>query len=80
VEFDYAYAPGAWTPARIDADLAFSDAVQAEDAAICADVQRGLCSGSYQPGRLNPAREQGVHHFHELLRDAYRSSLNGDGV
>jgi choline monooxygenase len=80
VEFDYAYAPGAWTPARIDADLAFSDAVQAEDAAICADVQRGLRSGSYQPGRLNPAREQGVHHFHELLRDAYRSSLNGDGV
>lgn len=76
VEFDYAYAPGAWDAARIEADLAFSDAVQAEDAAICAEVQRGLQSGSYQPGRLNPAREQGVHHFHELLREAYRSVLH----
>jgi choline monooxygenase len=74
VEFDYAYAPGAWDGARIEADLAFSDAVQAEDAAICAEVQRGMDSGSYQPGRLNPAREQGVHHFHELLREAYRAA------
>ncbi len=75
VEFDYAYAATGWDRTRIEADLAFSDAVQAEDAAICADVQRGLASGSYVPGRLNPAREQGVHHFHELLRESYRAAM-----
>ncbi len=41
---------------------------------ICEDVQRGLASGSYTPGRLNPLRENAVHHFHELLRAAYRGS------
>jgi choline monooxygenase len=25
-------------------------------------------------GRLNPLRESGVHHFHELLRHAYREA------
>lgn len=59
--------------ARRQADIAFSDEVQAEDIRICEDVQRGLASGSYTAGRLNPHRESGVHHFHELLRDAYRA-------
>ena len=58
--------------ARREADLAFSDEVQLEDLTICQDVQRGLASGSYRPGRLNPLRESAVHHFPELLRDAYR--------
>ena len=26
----------------------------------------------YVAGRLNPLRENAVHHFHELLRRAYR--------
>lgn len=80
VDFDYYYAPeqdegdGA-TRARREADLGFSDAVQREDVLICEDVQRGLASGSYFAGRLNPLRENGVHRFHELLRDAYRLQL-----
>ncbi|MEO6710747.1 MAG: aromatic ring-hydroxylating dioxygenase subunit alpha [Planctomycetota bacterium] len=57
---------------RREADFAFSDEVQAEDVAICEAVQRGLASGSYVPGRLNPLRENAVHHFHELLREVYR--------
>jgi choline monooxygenase len=87
VVFDYAYpqgqgegrAPGegdeagrAAAAARVEADLAFSDTVQAEDAAICEAVQRGLASGSWTPGRLNPFEERGVWHFHELLREAWR--------
>lgn len=60
---------------RREADLAFSDAVQLEDAAICEQVQRGLASGSYVAGRLNPLRECAVHHFHELLRQVYRDAL-----
>ena len=52
-------------------DRAFADVVQAEDISICEAVQRGLASGSYVAGRLNPTRESGVWHFHELLRTAY---------
>jgi choline monooxygenase len=33
-------------------------------------VQRGLASGSYAAGRLNPTRESGVWHFQELFRAA----------
>ena len=69
VEFDTYYAPGAESAA--DADQAFSDEVQAEDIAICEAVQRGLASGSYTTGPLNPLRETAVHHFHQRLRAAY---------
>jgi len=49
--------------------------VQDEDVTMCEDVQRGLASGSYEAGRLNPLRENAVHHFHEMVRRAYRDSL-----
>lgn len=76
VEFDTYYAIDASDAgqARRAADLSFSDAVQDEDIGICEDVQRGLASGSYHAGRLNPARENAVHHFHERLRHAYRDA------
>jgi choline monooxygenase len=61
--------------ARREADLDFSDEVQLEDLTICEQVQRGLSSGSYVAGRLNPVRENAVHHFHELLRQVYREAL-----
>lgn len=78
VEFDFHYPEDATGQdrARRDADRAFSDAVQHEDLEICEHVQRGLSSGSYVAGRLNPERENGVHHFHELLRDAYRAAAS----
>lgn len=74
VVFDTYYAPDDSPEgrARRGADIQFSDGVQHEDIGICEDVQRGMASGSYLPGRLNPLRETGVHHFHELLRAAYR--------
>jgi choline monooxygenase len=77
VEFDFYYAPDTRPEAltRRANDIAFSDEVQDEDVTICQDVQRGLASGSYEAGRLNPLRENAVHHFHELLRRAYRDSL-----
>ncbi len=77
VEFDYYYAPGTdddAAAARRQADHDFSDEVQLEDVEICEHVQRGLASGSYVPGRLNPLRENAVLHFHELLRHAYRTA------
>jgi choline monooxygenase len=72
VEFDFYYANERL--AEADADAQFSDQVQREDVAVCEAVQRGLASGSYDAGRLNPLRESGVWHFHELLRAAYRSA------
>jgi choline monooxygenase len=75
VEFDFFYA---LRDTNRDGDAQFSELVQQEDIAMCEAVQRGLASGSYIAGRLNPAREQGVWHFHELLRAAYRSAVQPD--
>ncbi|WP_430388955.1 aromatic ring-hydroxylating oxygenase subunit alpha [Dyella sp. 20L07] len=77
VVFDFYYPPddSAKALSRRAKDVAFSDEVQDEDVTICQDVQRGLASGSYDAGRLNPLRENAVHHFHELVRRAYRESL-----
>jgi choline monooxygenase len=69
VEFDYYYPADAAEDAGAN-DRAFADEIQAEDVAICEAVQRGLASGSYEAGRLNPTRESGVWHFQELLRAA----------
>ena len=74
VEFDFCYPAAADAADRVERDAAFSDIVQKEDVEICEQVQRGLASGSYVAGRLNPRRESGVHHFHELLRAAYRAA------
>jgi len=52
--------------ADIDATVAFSDEIQLEDIAICESVQRGLESPGYDRGRYSVARENGVHHFHQL--------------
>jgi len=73
VDFDFFYTHEA--SVQYAQDAGFSDLVQREDIAICEAVQRGLASGSYVAGRLNPLREKGVWHFHELLRSAYRSAV-----
>lgn len=75
VDFDFYYDAGLAPEAlaRLAAeDARFSDEVQREDIAICEQVQIGLASGSYVAGRINPLRENALHHFHELLRAAYR--------
>lgn len=75
VEFDYFYPAGMPDLAvRHERDQAFSDLIQQQDVDMCELVQRGLESGSYTAGRLNPKREDGVHHFQELLREAYRTA------
>lgn len=75
VEFDYFYPAGMPDlDVRHQRDQAFSDLIQQQDVDMCELVQRGLESGSYVAGRLNPKREDGVHHFHELLREAYRAA------
>lgn len=50
--------------------IAFSDEIQQEDIVICEQVQRGLRSRSYDTGRFSAKRENGVHHFQSLVREA----------
>ncbi len=71
VEFDYYYTDDPEVQMRVQNEQAFSDEIQAEDIGICEHVQKGLASGSYSAGRLNPKRESGVWHFQNLLRTAY---------
>jgi choline monooxygenase len=71
VEFDYYYTQDPATLARVQAEQDFSHAIQEEDIFICEHVQKGLASGAYEAGRLNPRRESGVWHFQNLLRAAY---------
>ena len=70
VVFDY-YAAAEVADDAVAADRRFSDGVQREDQEICEAVQRGLASGSYHDGPLNPQREAALAHFHALLRDDY---------
>jgi len=49
--------------------IAFSDEIQQEDIRICEQVQKGLHSRTYNTGRFSVKRENGVHHFHLLLRE-----------
>jgi choline monooxygenase len=67
VVFDY-YFPGEEAEPRRAQRIRWSDAIQQEDVQLCQEVQRNLRSRSYLAGRLSPRRENGVHHFHELLR------------
>ena len=71
------YYDDAENPARrnlIEADIAYSDNVQAEDREICQHVQAGLSSRAYDRGRFSVQMESAVHHFQQLLKQAYRES------
>jgi choline monooxygenase len=68
VVFDYYFADVSdQASERNFASVAVSEQIQAEDAAICESVQRGLNSRSYSTGRLSVRREAGEHLFHRLL-------------
>lgn len=43
------------------------DSVEMEDEEVVLNVQKGIRSRFYQHGRYSVTREQGVHHFHQLI-------------
>jgi len=57
------------TKARMEKLTAFSHQVQIEDIKLCEDVQRNITSSTYQRGRYSVKRENGVHHFHQLVAE-----------
>jgi choline monooxygenase len=73
VHFDY-YYDDVDSPDRekaIAEDIAYSEQIQQEDIEICEYVQRGLESDGYDKGRYSTKREQGVYHFHNLIRKQF---------
>ncbi len=75
VEFDHYYTNDAQTQSRIHNEQQFAHEIQQEDIMICEHVQKGLMSGAYEAGRLNPKRESGVWHFQNLLRKVYANAV-----
>ena len=43
------------------------DKVELEDQSVVKQVQKGIKSLAYNPGRYSVIHEQGVHHFHRLI-------------
>jgi choline monooxygenase len=76
VHFDW-YLPdgeaGVALRAKLPAMAAFSDEVQAEDAAICAALQRNASSPAFEPGPYSTRYEAGLHLFHRL----YAAAMDG---
>ena len=59
--------PETWD--NLQSSIAFSDQIQQEDVEICEYVWRNLQTGIYDQGRYSVKRENGVHHFHQLLAE-----------
>lgn len=45
------------------------ETVELEDQAVVESVQKGINSSFYDRGRYSPKREQGTHHFHQLISE-----------
>lgn len=58
-------------PGGLDAALAASDRLTAEDAAICEAVQANLSAGAYTAGVLSPRHEAAVAWFQDRIRSAH---------
>ena len=61
-------------PSKLDRGAgSILDKVEMEDEAVVEGVQKGVRSRFYQAGRFSPTREKGVHHFHRLLAEFFKS-------
>ncbi len=66
-DFYFADTEGEANQKFIADSIAVAHQVQLEDLGICAEVQKGLHSKSYDTGRFSVKRESGAYHFHQLL-------------
>lgn len=66
----FSYSTGEPAAEVSEETVAFSDEIQQEDIRICENVQKGLASRTYDRGRYSVKRENGVYHFHRLLKEA----------
>ncbi len=73
-DFYFEHTEGKENQDFIERSLAVAEQVQAEDVAICQEVQRGLSSASFNTGRFSVKREAGGYHFHRLLAARLRDA------
>ncbi|CAN5575313.1 ring-hydroxylating oxygenase subunit alpha [soil metagenome] len=66
VIFDFWFATELYDAFKAES-IRVAEQVQAEDIAICEEVQRGLRSRSYDTGRFSVKRENAGYHFQQLL-------------
>jgi choline monooxygenase len=66
-DFYFADTEGEANQKFIADSIAVAHQVQLEDLGVCAEVQKGLHSKSYDTGRFSVKRESGAYHFHQLL-------------
>lgn len=71
-DFYFAATQGEENQKFITDSMAVAHQVQLEDLEVCAEVQRGLHSASYDTGRFSVKRESGGYHFHQLLAKRLR--------
>ncbi|MHB1571381.1 MAG: aromatic ring-hydroxylating oxygenase subunit alpha [Solirubrobacteraceae bacterium] len=73
VRFDYYFTPS--TPAAERAEtVEYFEQIVREDIPVCESVQRGLRSGAYERGPLNPDSEQSVIRFQRRVTAALRGA------
>jgi len=61
-----------WDYDKLDTGAgALLDKVEREDEFVVENVHKGLKSRFYKTGRFSPSKEQGVHHFHQLLSNLF---------
>jgi choline monooxygenase len=64
-----------WDDSKLDRGAGMGlDRVEREDEVVVESVQRGTRSRFYERGRYSPARENGVHRFHQLLVEAMKKA------
>ena len=73
-------------PAEVESVRYIDDVLQQQDISIVESVQRGMRTPAFQQGRIvydpegSGLSEHGVHHFHGLVLDAYRSLVGLDAA
>jgi choline monooxygenase len=77
VFFDFYFADieGPAAQKFIADSIAVAHQVQLEDMEVCAEVQQGLKSRSYDTGRFSVKRESGGYHFHQTLARYLREAV-----
>ena len=73
-----------WTPdgagaAELEGAAAYGTQLAEEDIGIVEAVQQNLNAGVYERGPLSPRHENGLYHFHEMVRDAVEPEVPSDG-
>ncbi|MFI7135879.1 SRPBCC family protein [Nonomuraea sp. NPDC050153] len=84
--WDFYFETAELTGAEVQSVTYIDKVLQEQDISLVESVQRGMSTPAFDQGRIvcDPAgsglSEHGVHHFHGLVLDAYRSCVAGSGT